>query len=281
MTPESEVTEPQTKRVSVVIVSLNRVDQLRECLAMLGGEHQVVVVDNGSTDGAASLESEFQGTRFVRLPKNFGLTKALNLGIRAAEGEYILLMHDDARIAPEAVGRLADCLASRQDIGAVAPLLADANGNPAPQVRALPTPSAPCPALTPAESGADEIVAESVSGAAIMLRSFYLRALRQIDERYGVYGSAMELCAQVKRSGKKVVILRDVKAVHLSLRSPVEKSDLDGDRASGTAVFLGKHHGFVAGMLYRIKTGIAGALTFRMKVAAGALSGQKIDGGAS
>ncbi len=248
---------------------------------MLGGEHQVVVVDNGSTDGAASLESEFPGTRFVRLPKNFGLTKALNLGIRAAEGEYVLLMHDDARIAPEAVGRLADCLASRQDIGAVAPLLTDANGNPAPQVRALPTPSAPYPALTPAESGADEIVAESVSGAALMLRAFYLRALRQIDERYGVYGSAMELCAQVKRSGKKVVILREVQAVHLALPSPAPKSDLDGDRAAGTAVFLGKHHGLAAGLLYRIKAGLAGALTFRMKVAAGALSGQKIDGGAS
>jgi GT2 family glycosyltransferase len=114
-----------------------------------------------------------------------------------------------------------------------------------------------------------------------MFRSFYLRALRQIDERYGVYGSAIELCAQVRRSGRKIVILRDVKAVHHALASPLGRADLQGDRAAGTAGFLAKHYGFAAGLPYRIKTGLAGALTFRFKVAAGAFAGQKVDGGAS
>lgn len=281
MTPENiEDAAPQPKRVSVIIVSFNRAGELRRCLEALGDAHQVLVVDNGSTDGSAALESEFPSARFIRLPKNFGLTKAMNIGVRAAEGEYMLFLHDDTRITADAVSRLADFLAVRQDAGAVAPLLTNETGEPAPQVRPLPSPSAPDPAFTPAQ-GAGEIAAESVSGAAIMLRTFYLRALRQIDERYGVYGSAAELCAQVRRSGKKIVVLADVKAVHGGAASPLSKGDLEGDRAAGTAGFLSKHHGIAAGILYRIKAGLAGALTFRFKVAAGAFSGQKVDGGAS
>ena len=41
-----------------------------------------------------------------------------------------------------------------------------------------------------------------------MFRAFFLRALRQIDERYGTYGSAVEICAQMRRAGKKIVVLR-------------------------------------------------------------------------
>jgi GT2 family glycosyltransferase len=280
LTPANEVAPPQPKRVSVVIVAFNRADQLRQSLASLGSDHQILVVDSGSTDGSPALEAEFPAIRFIRLPKNFGLTKALNIGVRAAEGEYVLLLHDDTRIAGDAVSRLADVLAARQDAGAVAPRLTTDAGEPAPQIRPLPTPAAPDPPFQPA-TGGEEIAAECVSGAAIMFRTFYLRALRQIDERYGVYGSAIELCAQVRRSGKKIVVLPDVKAIHYALPSPLGRADLAGDRAAGTAGFLSKHYGFMAGLLYRIKTGLAGALTFRFKVAAGAFAGQKVDGGAN
>lgn len=264
----------------MVIVSFNRADQLRQSLASLGSDHQVLVVDNCSSDGSPAIEAEFPASRFVRLPKNFGLTKALNIGVRAAEGEYILFLHDDARITGDAVSRLADFLAARQDAGAVAPLLTTETGEPAPQIRPLPTPAAPDPPFQ-AATGGEEITAACVSGAALMFRAFYLRALRQIDERYGVYGSAIELCAQVRRSGKKIFIPQDVKAVHQALASPLGRADLEGDRAAGTAGFLGKHYGFMAGLLFRIKTGLAAALTFRFKVAAGAFAGEKVDGGAS
>ena len=83
---------------------------------------EVIVVDNGSTDGSAEVLDDFPNVQPIRLPKNFGLTKALNVGVRAADGEYILLLHDDARIPAEAVARLADFLESRPEVGAVCPL---------------------------------------------------------------------------------------------------------------------------------------------------------------
>jgi N-acetylglucosaminyl-diphospho-decaprenol L-rhamnosyltransferase len=263
--------------VSVVIVSFNRVESLRQSLQMLGDTHRVIVVDNGSSDGAESLSDEFPAVRFSRLPKNFGLTKALNIGLRSIEGEYILCLHDDARITGEAVTHLADFLEARPEVGAVCPLLTDESGNPVPQARALPTPGNPNPQMTLPGTG-EELVVECVSGAAIMFRAFFLRALRQIDERYGTYGSAIEICAQMRRAAKKIVILRTVTAIHETLASPVPAGALAGDRAAGTAVFLGKHHGFATGLVYRLKTALGALFTFRFSVLAGVLSGQKIDG---
>ena len=277
MTPQAETPERQTPRISVVIVSFNRVEQLRESLKALGSDHQIVVVDNGSWDGAETINEEFPALRFSRLPRNFGLTKALNIGLRAADGEYILCLHDDVRIAGEAVVRLADFLESRADAGAVCPLLTDASGSPVPQVRALPTPSDPDPELR-APQDAEEITVECVSGAAIMFRSFFLRALRNVDERYGAYGSSIEICAQMRRASKKVVILHSVTAIHEIMASPAPSGALQGDRVAGTAVFLGKHHGLASALIYRLKTGLGALLTLRFSVLSGAISGQKIDG---
>jgi N-acetylglucosaminyl-diphospho-decaprenol L-rhamnosyltransferase len=279
LTPQQEVPEaPHPKRVSVVIVSLQRVESLRRSLEMLGDTHQIIVVDNGSSDGAANLDDEFPGVQYSRLPRNFGLTKALNIGLRAIEGEYILCLHDDTRITAEAVTRLADFLEAHLEVGAVCPLLIDDSGSPVPQVRALPTPAHPDPEFVLPTVIGEEIPVDSVSGGAIMFRAFFLRALRAIDERYGTYGGAVEICAQMRRASKKVVILRDVTAVHEGLSSPVPANLLEADRAAGTAVFLGKHHGFVSGLIYRLKTGLSAFFTLRFSVLAGAISGQKIDG---
>src|SRR5262249_9434798 len=140
--PHSEQ-EKIPPRVSVVIVSRNRADLLRACLQSVEAARQrerlqVIVVDNGSTDGAARLDDEFPNTQFIRLPKNFGLTKALNLGWRAADAEYVLFLHDDTRVEPETIAALADVLDANPDAAAVCPLLVDDAGRPAPQISALP-----------------------------------------------------------------------------------------------------------------------------------------------
>ena len=260
--------------MSVVIVSLNRERQVRRSLEALGTAHQIIVVDNGSTDGTLDLEPLFPETRFIRLPRNFGHTKALNLGIRAADAELVLLLHDDVCIGGDDVIRLADLLEARSEVGAVCPLLISASGSPAPQVRALPTPGAPDPVLTPAAGE----TAECVAGAAIMVRAAFLRAMRYLDESYGSYGSDLDLCWQLRNAQKKIVIPREVKAVHDQSPSPVSNSLLEGDRACGTATFLGKRHGMMAGALYRVKTSIVALFTLRFSVVSGLLGGTKVDG---
>lgn len=264
-------------RVSVVIVALNRIDSVRKSLAALGEEHQIALVDNGSTDGGALLGSEYPYLRFHRLPRNFGLTKALNIGIRSCDGEYILLLHDDVLISAEAVTKLADYLEAHPDVAAVCPKLTDAAGKPVKQVRALPTPANPDPEFVPVTGAGDQAV-ECVSGAAILMRSFFLRSLGNIDERYGTYGSEIELCGKVRSSGKKLVVLGDVAAVHEWAQSPVAKPALEGDRAHGTASYLAKHHGLMTGMTQRLSSGLGALASMKLRKFSGAIVGQKIDG---
>ncbi len=259
-------------RISVVIVTRNRPEQLRESLESLGTEHQLIVVDNGTDGGLGELEEMFPNVRWIRLPKNFGLTKALNLGLRSAEGEFVLFLHDDTRIPGVGVSELADVLDQHSDVGAVAPLLVDAMGHPTPQVRQNP----PSPELVAVTAPTDQDV-PGVTGAALMVRAFFLKAMRQIDERYGNFGSDLDLCAQViRRANKKIRVVQSVRAVHANI--PAQSSLLAADAAIGTAVYLSKYQGTAAGVKHRIASALGAIVSFRWPLAKYLISSQKIDG---
>jgi GT2 family glycosyltransferase len=275
---EQPVAEP-VQKVSVVIVSCNRVDALRVSLSALNASvpnpaMQIIVVDNGSRDGSASLDSEFHAAEFKRLPQNFGLTKALNIGIRVSEGDYVLFLHEDAEIKPEAIELLRAELEQRNEIGAACPLLVDDAGAPVLQIRDLPSPAIPDPAFRPGHPGE----APAVSGAAIMVRRFLLNALRKIDERYGNYGSDVELSMQVRRANKKITIVPGATAVH---RPDVqdERAEFSADRLLGTAAFLGKYYGFAVKLRFLAGAILTALFSFKFARFRYLITGQKIDGG--
>ena len=248
---------------------------LHRCLTALAarpGEIRCVVVDLHSTDGSLDAEEAFPAVQFIKLPKHFGTTKALNLGIRAAANEYVLLLPAPAEISAEDVMRMAGMLQDVTETGAVCPLCVAESGEAVPQVSELPAPSNPDPPLRAARPG--ETVA--CASGPLMVRAFLLTSLQKIDERYGDYGSQPELCAQVRRNGKRVVVHPEARA----LVFPREDAGslARADRQLGTAAFLGKHHGFVTGLLARIKFVLAALFTFQVGTLRYLLAGQKIDG---
>ncbi len=91
----------ETGLVSAIVVNWNRRELLRKCLKSLfaqkGVELEVIVVDNGSTDGSPEcVEADFPGTRLIRNRENRGFCAANNQGIAAARGEYVALLNNDA-----------------------------------------------------------------------------------------------------------------------------------------------------------------------------------------
>jgi GT2 family glycosyltransferase len=91
----------QTGLVSAIVVNWNRRELLRKCLVSITSqkdvELEVIVVDNGSTDGSAELvEGEFPGVRLIRNQENRGFCAANNQGISAARGEFVALLNNDA-----------------------------------------------------------------------------------------------------------------------------------------------------------------------------------------
>jgi len=249
-------------------VTRNRRQALERCLELLQGAVSVIVVNNGSDD-ANGLEGRFPGIRLIDLPRNFGLTKALNIGIRAADAEYVLLLSPEVRLRGADAVRLADILESQPEIGGVAPRLEGFA-----QVSELPTPQNPNPSPRMASPGE---FAACVSGQAIMVRSFFLRALRHIDERYGDFGSALELSQQIRRAGKKILIHPEVSAT-LGLAPEQLTGEEKSDREVGTARFLGKHHGFASMLGYLLPRTIGSFLTLRFARGVRLASLKKVDG---
>lgn len=89
-----------TPLVSVVILSWNRIDDLRFTLETLRGDShprlEVIVVDNASTDGTPDMvRAEFPSVRLIELPENIGIA-GWNAGFEVARGRYILVLDDDS-----------------------------------------------------------------------------------------------------------------------------------------------------------------------------------------
>ena len=265
-------------RVSAVVVSHNRSALLRRCLESLESSEgrdqlQVIVIDNGSYDGSAQWDAEFPKVQFERLPKNFGLTKAMNIGWRAADAAYVFFLHDDAAVEPATIGKLADVLDAHPEAAAVCPLLVDAEGRPAPQLGSLP----PDGNWRPAEpAGDDPMAVEYPRGAALMMRVFLIKAIRQIDEHYGQFGGDADLAAQILKASKKILLVPTAHARHEGRAgySSAERADFLLSRA----VFLQKYRGFGAGLQARMAAIFGPLFSFRLAEFRNTLAGQRIDG---
>ena len=139
--------------VSVIIVNWNTRELLRACLDSLPWDSErmrieVIVVDNASEDGSATMVAEqFPQARVLRNRENVGVVRATHQGLRAATGEFLFMLNSDTEVRPGAIERLVEVLAADERIGAVGPRLLNPDGTS--QSNAAPPsqchPPLPCP----------------------------------------------------------------------------------------------------------------------------------------
>jgi glycosyltransferase involved in cell wall biosynthesis len=115
-------------QVSVVLPAFNERDNLAElvpeataALRVAGVTFEVVVVDDGSTDGTADLMRELAGPEVisVRLRRNAGKSAALSAGLARAQGEYVVLMDADGQDDPSQIPRLLAALDADESVDLV------------------------------------------------------------------------------------------------------------------------------------------------------------------
>ncbi len=127
--------------MTVVVVAYGREPWLPRCigsiLASEGVLVDVVLVDNGGTDGAVDDLEPMDGLEVIRPGTNLGFAGGCNVGARRARGEVLAFVNQDATVAVDALARLAE-VASRPTTGAATaslrladdPDLLNSAGNP-------------------------------------------------------------------------------------------------------------------------------------------------------
>ncbi len=116
---------PERPLVSVVIPNWNGAHHLPVCLDALRAQTyphiEVLLVDNGSTDGSQSLVSEqYPEVRLLTLERNLGLTGGNNAGFRAAQGEILISLNNDTEADPRFVESLTEALLEHPEAGLAA-----------------------------------------------------------------------------------------------------------------------------------------------------------------
>ena len=243
-------------RVSLVIVNFNAGQALVECLGSVvqrdDVENEIILVDNGSTDGSRELaRARFPELRLVELGENRGYAAANNRGLALATGEWVGLLNPDTVVPGGALRALVEVLQENPDLGAVGPALVWPDGEPQPYSHG----GDPSPfylarraigrhfgrALHAWAGGLLRRV-DWVSGAALVARRTVLLRVGGLDEQFFLYFEDVDLCRRLRESGWQVAFVPSVAIAHHS-----RPDSADGGRRRhydhSLLYFYRKHYG--------------------------------------
>ena len=222
--------------MSIVLVCWNNKDYLEPCLdslfdAGLTCDFNVIVVDNGSTDGSqAMLKEKFPEVKIIQNDHNVGLGKASNQGIEATSGRYILLLNNDTLVNGPSLNTLVDFLDQHPDTGAVGGKLLNPDGSL--QAAGSNFPSLLEDFLVSTRLGAviwpnfpdhkesnQQKEVDWIGSACLLVRRKALDQVGLLDEKYFIYGDEADLQYRLKKAGWPTYFLPEVTTIHFGGRS--------------------------------------------------------------
>lgn len=192
---------PRVPRVSVVVASYNGERTLRACLDSLGRlnypDYEVLLVDDGSTDGTAELVAKYPAVRSLRHERNRGLSEARNTGIHAATGEIIAFTDADCRADEDWLHYLVGDLLRGDFAGIGGPNL------PPPEDSSV----AACVMASPggpAHVMVTDRLAEHVPGCNMAFYKWALLAIGGFDPIFRRAGDDVDICWRVQQPGHQL-----------------------------------------------------------------------------
>ncbi len=252
--------------ISVVVVSYNVRPFLDHCLRSLqrasqGGDVQIIVVDNASSDRSAEMvEERYPDVLLIRNRENIGFARANNLAFEKACGDFVLILNPDSFVQEDTLSILAERLMRMPDVGAVGPKIILPDGRFEPRsMRGFPTPWAAFSYLTGLSAlfprsrtfsrylltyldPESENDVGALSGCCMMVRKSILEALGGFDGDYFMYGEDLDLCYRIRKTGFRILYTPATKIVHFKGES-TRRSEIDRDYHFQRAMklFVNKH----------------------------------------
>jgi GT2 family glycosyltransferase len=273
--------------LGVIIVSYNTCEFLRGCLLSLRrvvdeGPFDIVVADNGSTDGSVEmLRNEFPELRLLALGQNLGFARANNRAAQETRCPEILFLNPDTVLTRGAVARLRQTLASHPSAAVVGGQLVNESGDPLASSFAFPSLWREFWNLLPELKGLFRVRAlasrlsrlvpqlwrgsyradpearqvDSVGGACMIVRGDAFREMGGFCEEFFLYHEEMELCYRLRRQGREVWLEPRARILHYEGRSSgarhsrLAPTPVLGYRLRGMKYFWSHHH---PGLRYRV-----------------------------
>ena len=208
--------------VSVVVVNWNTRDLLDRCLTALlaAGASigiEVIVVDNGSTDGSRELvAAAHPEATLIANTRNIGFSAANNQGIGVARGRYVLLLNSDTEVEDGALAVLVDFGDAHPRAGILGPRLLNLDGTLQPSGARFPTPLSTAasvlglgrllsrPRYGTRRDYSVPAVVDEVSGAAMLVRAEVVDAVGGLDESFSWGYEDVDFCRRVKAAGWEI-----------------------------------------------------------------------------
>jgi GT2 family glycosyltransferase len=224
--------------LSIVIVSFNTKDILKECLVKLFAyaKHlttEVIIIDNHSHDGSQDMiREEFPEARLIESSVNLGFAAANNLGFRLARGRYIVLLNSDAFIHEDSLQKAFKHMEDNPLIGLGGGQLISRDGSWQPSARMLPSllndflhmsglaAKYPHSRFFGRADGTwiSPMISRKcgwVPGAFAIVRKEVLEKVNYFDEKFFLYYEEVDLCQRISHLGYDIWYWADVIITHL------------------------------------------------------------------
>jgi N-acetylglucosaminyl-diphospho-decaprenol L-rhamnosyltransferase len=245
--------------VTAIVVTYNAAPWIERSLeSVRGTEAELIVVDNGSTDGTVEVVRErFPEARLVE-HENRGFGAGNNAGMRLGSGRYFLLLNPDAWLTGDALEQLVAFADAHPEAGVAGPKLLNPDGTLQRSVRGYPTPwriateyfflrkLAPRSRLLNAFFGAGfdhESVrkAEFLPGACLLVRREAVDSIGGFDEDFFLMSEEVDWCYRFRQAGWDVLFYPGAEVVHVIGAS--HNPALFKEIVRGHLRFLRKHRG--------------------------------------
>jgi GT2 family glycosyltransferase len=223
--------------LSICILTLNARDFLRACLHSIQEhttlDHEIIVVDNGSSDGTSDmLQTEFPTVRLIQNQENLGYTYPNNQAMQLAKGRFIALLNPDTLVHSGAFEQLCAFLESHPDVGIVGPKVLNPDGTlQAPCRRGDSRPWAVISYFTGlAKRFPDKAFfngyllthlpedqihpVDGVSGSCMFIRREVVDQIGYLDERFFAYQEDADYCLRARQAGWQVYYNPEAQITH-------------------------------------------------------------------